>query len=236
MGQQGAGGWSYGYFNGTTGGTYATSKYIPFPSGTGPHSSANFWNGEAWVWFDGQPPFDTIGQIETRPSRFTTGGVNAEEHRVIRRWISEVAGTLQADWHIGKKDTTGTGLTLTIYQNGIQRDTYTLAPADFVGTNRTTIISGVAIGDAIDFMIAPGTDVIGDICFFNATLHGSGTLAGQFASNVGSMMTNINSSAYLRIPFNVADVSRLSGLALRLKYDDGFAIKCQRVIPTGDIK
>lgn len=222
-GQQGAGGWSYGYFNGTTGGTYATSKYIPFPSGTGPHSSANFWNGEAWVWFDGQPPFDTIGQIETRPSRFTTGGVNAEEHRVIRRWISEVAGTLQADWHIGKKDTTGTGLTLTIYQNGIQRDTYTLAPADFVGTNRTTIISGVAIGDAIDFMIAPGADVIGDICFFNATLHGSGTLAGQFASNVGSMMTNINSSAYLRIPFNVADVSRLSGLALRLKYDDGFA-------------
>ena len=223
VGQQGAGGWTYGYFNGTTGGTFATSKYVQYPSGTGPQSAANFWNGEAWTWFDGGPPFDLIGQIETRPSRFLTGGVNAEEHRVIRRWTSEVAGTLHADWHLGKKDATGSGLTLTIYQNGVQRDTYTLGGADFVGTNRTTVISGVAVGDAIDFMIAPGADVIGDLCFFNATIHGSGTLAGQFASEVGSLMTNINSSAYLRIPFNIADVSAISGLALRAKYDDGFA-------------
>jgi len=222
MGAQGVNGWSYGYFNASTGGTFAVSKFIPYPSGTGPHSAANFWNGEAWVWFDGEPPFDVIGQIETRPSRFTTGGIKGEEHRVIRRWISEVAGTLHADWHVGKKDPTGSGLTLTIFQNGTQRDTFTLGAGDFVGTNRTTTITGVAVGDVIDFVIAPGADIIGDLCFFNATLHGSGTLAGQFASNVGSLMTNINSSAYLRIPFNVADASTISGLALRLKYDDGF--------------
>ncbi len=222
-GAQGANGWSYGYFNGTTGGTYSTTKFVAFPSGSGPHSTANYWNGEAWKWFDGEPPFDTLGQLETRPSIFTTGGIKGNDHRVIRRWISEVAGTVHADWHIGKKDLTGAGMTLTIYQNGTQRDTYTLAAADFVGTNRTSVITGVAVGDAIDFMVSCGADVIGDIASFNATLHGSGTLAGQFASDVGNLMTNINSTAYLRIPFNVTDASAINGLSLRAKYDDGFA-------------
>ena len=219
---QGYRGWSYGYFNATTGGTYTTTKFVSFPAGTGPQGTANYWNGEAWQWFSGQPPFDTIGQIETLPSIFTTGGVNAQEHRVIRRWISEVAGTIYVDWHIGKKQLSGSGVTLTIYLNGTSRDTYSLAFADFAGTNKSTTITGVQVGDAIDFVVSPGADVIGDLSFFNATIHGSGTLAGQFASDVGNLMTNINSSAYLRIPFTVADPSSINALALRMKYDDGF--------------
>ncbi len=221
-GAQGLNGWSYGYFNATTGGTYTATKFLPFPSGSGPHSTANFWNGEAWQWFDGEPPFDTIGQILTRPSVFVTGGVKGNEHRVIRRWVSEVAGTLHVDWHVGKKDLTGGGVTFFLMHNGTQRDTLALTAADFTGTNRTTVVSGVAVGDAIDFVIAPGPDVIGDFVFLNATIHGSGTVAGQFASDVGAMMTNINSSAYLRIPFNVADASAITALELRARYDDGF--------------
>lgn len=221
-GQQGANGWSYGYFNASTGGTYSTTKFVSFPSGSGPHSAANYWNGAEWRWYDGEPPFDTIGQFEARPSIFTTGGLKGNEHRVIRRWISEVAGTLQVDWHISKKDLSGGGVNFFLFHNGTQRDTYTLTATNFVGTNRTTVITGVAVGDAIDFMVAPGADVIGDTSFFNATIHGHGTLAGQFASDVGGLMTNINSSAYLRIPFNATDVATISGLALRLKYDDGF--------------
>ncbi len=219
---QGANNWTYGYFNASTGGTYTTTKFLPFPNGTGPHSSGNFWNGAAWQWFDGDPPFDTIGQVLTRPSRFTTGGPKGNEHWVIRRWTSEVSGTIQIDWHIAKQDPTGSGVVLTIYQNGTQRENYILAGSDVTGTTRTTSISNVQIGDAIDFAVKPGADVIGDIVNFNATIRGSGTLAGEFASNVGSVMTNINASAYLRLPFNVANVSDVSGLTLRMKYDDGF--------------
>jgi len=221
-GTQGELNWTYGYFNATTGGVYATSKFIPFPSGTGPHASGNFWNGEAWKWFDGEPPFDIIGRIEARPSIFTTGGVRGNQHWVIRRWISEVSGTVQIDWHIGKKDTTGGGVTAAVYQNGTQRDTFNLAATDFIGTNRTITIANVQVGDAIDFTLAPGADIIGDLCFHNATIHGNGTLAGQFTSDVGGLMTNINASAYLRLPFNVTDAATISGLTLRMKYDDGF--------------
>jgi hypothetical protein len=222
-GTQGEKNWSYGYFNATTGGAYATAKFTPFPSAAGPYSSVNFWNGEAWKWFQGDPPFDTIGQIESRPNVFTTGGTNAHQHWVIRRWLSEVSGTIHVDWHVAKKDLTGGGVTASIYQNGTQRDTYVLGGADFVGTNRTVVINNVQVGDAIDFAIAAGTDIIGDLCFLNATIHGSGTLAGQFTSDVGNLMSNINASAYLRLPFTMADVSGINGLTLRVKYDDGFA-------------
>ena len=227
-GTQGEKNWSYGHFNATTGGTYATAKFTPFPSGTGPHSSGNFWNGEAWKWFDGNPPFDTIGQVEMMPSAFQTGGVDANTHWVIRRWISEVSGTIHVDWHIGKKDLTGSGMVGAVYQNGVQRDTFSIIAADFVGTNRTITISGVQVGDSIDIVATPGTTagqdfIAGDLCFLNATIHGNGTVAGQFASNVGSLMTNINSSAYLRLPFTVADASAVNGLTLRMKFDDGFA-------------
>ena len=223
-GTQGEKNWTYGFFNATTGGAYATAKFTPFPSGTGPHGSGNYWNGAAWKWFEGDPPFDTIGQIEMRPSVFTTGGTNGNQHWVIRRWISEVSGTIHVDWHIAKKDLTGSGVTTAVYQNGTQRDTFTLAAADFVGTNRTIVISGVQVGDAIDLTMATGADVIGDLCFLNATIHGNGTLAGQFASDVGNLMTNINASAYLRLPFTVADVSTISGVTLRMKYDDGCVV------------
>jgi hypothetical protein len=227
-GTQGENNWSYGYFNATTGGTYTATKFIPFPSGTGPHSTANFWNGEAWKWFDGDPPFDTIGQTEMRPSAFQTGGPVGNTHWAIRRWVSEVGGTIHVDWHIGKKDLTGNGMVGAIYQNGTQRDTFSISAADFTGTNRTITISGVQVGDVIDLAVTPGTItppeyISGDLCFLNATIHGNGTLAGQFASDVGNLMTNINSSAYLRLPFNVADARAINGLTLRLKYDDGFA-------------
>jgi len=230
-GTQGEKNWTYGYYNQTTGGvTYASSKFVPFPSGTGPQSSGNFWNGEAWKWFDGDPPFDTIGQIEMMPSAFQTGGTRGATNWVIRRWVSEVSGTIQVDWHIGKKELTGNGMVATIYQNGTQRDTFAITAADFIGTNKTITIASVQVGDLIDIAVTPGIItagtlpdfITGDLCFLNATIHGSGTLAGQFASDVGNLMTNINSSAYLRLPFTVADVSAIAGLTLRMKYDDGF--------------
>ena len=219
-GGHGNGNWFYGYFNRGTGGVYTAQKFIPFPFGTGPHSAANYWNGEAWKWFDGNPPFDTLAQVETQPSIFPTGASN--EHWVIRRWVSEVSGNIQVDWHIGKKDLTGAGVIGTVFQNGTSRDTFSLPGGDFVGTNRTITITGVQVGDVIDFAVAPGTDIIGDLCFLNATIHGTGSLSIQFVSNVGGLMTNINASAYLRIPFSLTNAQSLINLTLRMKVDDGF--------------
>jgi hypothetical protein len=41
-------------------------------------------------------------------------------------------------------------------------------------------------------------------------------------TNVASQMDNINTSAYIRIPFTVTNPSAYNGLVLRMKYDDGY--------------
>ena len=47
---------------------------------------------------------------------------------------------------------------------------------------------------------------------------------GLFGTNgdVGAQMSGINTSAYIRIPFDLADPTGLTGLMLDMKYDDGF--------------
>ena len=45
--------------------------------------------------------------------------------------------------------------------------------------------------------------------------------SGLIGTDVETSMHNVNASAYLRIPFTVADPATLASLALRVKYDDG---------------
>jgi hypothetical protein len=48
------------------------------------------------------------------------------------------------------------------------------------------------------------------------------TYTDLITNDIGLMMKNVNTSAYIRIRFDVADLSRVSSLVLRLKYEDGF--------------
>jgi hypothetical protein len=224
-GEQGYKGWTYGAFIKTnTAAVYSPGRFGAFPSAPGPHGVNNFWNGEMWQWFDGDPPFDRIGRITSMPNIFpSTSTTNAQEHWVIRRWVSEIAGTLHIDWHLAKKDLTGNGATARVLRNGNPVGTQiTIGGADFVGSNRADVIANVQVGDVIDFTVEPGGDIVGDECFFSAVVHGVTTLSNQFNTDVSSAMANVNATAYLRIPFTVTDASALNTLALRVKYDDGF--------------
>ncbi len=40
--------------------------------------------------------------------------------------------------------------------------------------------------------------------------------------NIGAVMSNVNASAYLRVPFEVSDPAQYEALTLRIRYDDGF--------------
>jgi hypothetical protein len=229
-GVQGAGGWSYGYWIKTNASaTYSSGQFVAFPSGGGPQSAFNFWDGAQWHWFDGDPPFDTLGQVISQPNLFPGTGTNALEHWVIRRWVSEISGQITIDWHFSKIDLTGEGTIAKVFRNGTQIDTISLAGSDFAGTNKTIAPFPVQVGDLIDFTVEPGPSTpspnsIGDICSLNATISGSTTLSNQFATDVGFLMKNINASAYLRIPFVVTNTLGFDTLTLRLKYDDGIIV------------
>jgi hypothetical protein len=229
-GVQGYRGWTYGAFiktNRTL--AYGANRFGAFPSGSGPHSSDNFWNGEMWQWFDGDPPFDRIGQYTAHPSVFSTSSTtNADEHWVIRRWVSEIAGAVHIDWHFGKQELTGGGATARLFRNGTAVGAaVTIAGGDFVGTNRTDVIANMQIGDVIDFAVDPldvggATNIVGDLCFFNATIYGITTLSNHFQTDVRGAMQNVNASAYLRLPFTISEAFAFNSLTLRVKYDDGF--------------
>ena len=146
---QGAGGWFYGYWiKPSAGAAYSSAQFVRFPSSTGPQSAANFWDGAQWHWFDGDPPFDTLGQLLCRPNLYPAAGTNSLEHWVIRRWVSEITGQITIDWHFSKMDLTGEGTIAKVFRNGVQIDSITLTANDFAGTNKTIAPFAVQAGDA----------------------------------------------------------------------------------------
>ena len=46
--------------------------------------------------------------------------------------------------------------------------------------------------------------------------------ASAIVTDIGAQMTNVGSSAYVRLPFTVTNVTQVQDLKLRLRYDDGF--------------
>src|SRR6185295_11667614 len=59
--------------------------------------------------------------------------------------------------------------------------------------------------------------------FVTAVIRGSPNLTAQIASSLKDDMLDLNASAFVRVPFTVADPSAIQFLTLRMKFDDGFA-------------
>jgi len=229
-GTQGEKNWFYGYYNVTedTFPGYQTTNFTAFPSDNGPPSAFNFWDGEKWIWYNGNPPRDTIGQNYCFPNgnNVTTG----REHWVLRRWVSQVSGAIIIDWHLAKQDISiqgGSGVTGHVFVNGLQKDSALISNSDPVGITKSIVVTNVHLGDFIDFALDPagigGTDDYSDGSFMNATIYGFTDLTRQINSNIELAMQNVNPSAYLRVPFVVTNLSAINALTLRMKYNDGFA-------------
>ncbi len=227
-GEQGAGGWFYGYFDAGTNAvtpTYRATNFVAFPRNNGPHGPGNLWDGSSWDWWNGDPPATEIGRHVMNPNGFNAPPM----HWPIRRWISEVSGSITVDWSILKLQASGGGVTARVFHNGVQRDTITLP-----GTNANTVfrsinISGVSVGDPIDIVVdSAGLGGSfgdgGDRCWVTATIRGRPSLTPYVASSVETAMRNINASAYVRVPFTVTNPAAVQFLNLRMQYDDGFAV------------
>jgi hypothetical protein len=229
-GVQGEKNWFYGYYNRSAdpNRTYQAADFTPFPRSSGPSSPSNFWDEEEWDWFSGDPPFDKIGQYWMVPN----GTNNGAEHWVIRRWVSEVSGTLSLQWAAFKElpdqnNPGGGGVTVRIFHNGAPRDSAVVAGGDVFGVNRTVTLNNVQVGDTIDIALDP-TNVDGrphddtDRTFVTAVIRGLPSLASQITTDLEGVMRHVNATAYFRFPFMVDDPSQFNSLTLRLKHDDGF--------------
>src|SRR3954463_3355552 len=226
-GAQGERNWFYGYYNKTADLVpgYQATNFTPFLRNDGPPSSGNFWTGTLWDWFNGNPPWDEIAQTTAHPNGTnSTGG----EHWVIRRWVSQVSGRITVDWTLAKQNIAGgNGVTGRIFRNGVQVDSAVIAGTDGVGVSRTIAITNVQAGDFIDIALDPtGTDGSpndgSDGSVMTVLIRGTPSLSGAVAGDIQSAMKNINSTAYIRVPFVVTNSAPINFLTLRMKYDDGF--------------
>ena len=148
-GVQGQNGWFYGYYDagGDVDGTYQAGEFTPF--------AADEWTGSRWRPTD-RPPNTALAQVWSLPNGSNrTGG----EQWAIRRWQSDVEGTVAIDWRLAKYlYTGGNGVSGLVFVNGQLVDQTTIARNDLAGVSRRVAID-VSVGDVVDFAHSPvGTD------------------------------------------------------------------------------
>jgi hypothetical protein len=224
-GIQGQDNWLYGYYNKSfdVPAVYQSTNFAQFPSSGGVYGPENYFNGTAWDWYAGNPPWTEIGRTNGHPN----GSNNGVEHWAIRRWISEISGTIRVDWFLRKAASGGNGVTGRIYHNNTQRDSALIAGSNTTGTNRAVSFA-VQMGDTVDIALdSIGTDGqandASDGSFYNARISILPSYTNQFTTSIASQMAGVNPGAFIRIPFTVTNASAIEFLTLRMKYDDGFA-------------
>ena len=225
-GVQGYKGWTYGYYNKTTDGDgiYQANNLTPFPRDSGGYSATNFWNGSGYDWYAGNPPWTELGQYAVHPN----GTNNAQEHWVVRRWTSTVTGAVSVSYKVQKTNGFGGGVGIRAFHNNLEKDSVMIAGGDTAGTTRTFVIPSIGIGDTIDVCLTPvglgGTDDGSDGSAFSVNISKLTQLSDGISSTgqIQSIMRDINSSAYVRVPFTLATLPTLDSMKLKIRYDDGF--------------
>lgn len=176
-GGQGGNGWYFGWYNRTADGDAAYDATNDF-NRTDPS-----WTFASSTWQLGvpgsptaNPPWTDVSQFRQHPNGTNQAAPNMAEHWSVRRWVSEVSGAISIHWHMGKQGAAGNGTTVYLMQNGVVRDTASIAGTDTVGTSRLVSLD-VQLGDFIDFALSPyGPGGLGDDgsdgTFVNAIIYG----------------------------------------------------------------
>ena len=95
-GEQGADGWTYGYYNYTLDAdkVYQQADFIEFPAST--------WNGTMYdLTSAASGPWTELGQTNVHPNG--TNSVPGHEHWAIRRWTSSYAGPARISFRIATR-------------------------------------------------------------------------------------------------------------------------------------
>jgi len=127
----------------------------------------------------------------------------------------------------------GDGSSVRIYIDGVQRASGGGVTASYGSSSEPFRIGGGGIFDTTGNFFNGQVDEV--LVYHRALspseiqlLHQSGftptdsSVAPFVNTDVGSIMSNINSSAYIRLPFTVSNPTNVSLLTLRMRYDDGF--------------
>jgi hypothetical protein len=173
-GEQGAGGWFWGYYNLTqdVDASYEADDFTEFtnscdPDGVSPCAGGgpvdplgNHWSGVQWdLTAAASGPWTELGRETTHPNG--TNSLPNEEHWTMRRWVSTVEGTVYLRWHMRKTNPNcGDGVTGIVFVDGEEVDRADIASADTIGVTRGVTADlplsvEVRVGSTIDLALTP---------------------------------------------------------------------------------
>ncbi len=147
-GIQGERDWFNGYYNLTRDGDgrYDTSDFIAF-------RRADHWTGNSWDLLNASAgPWTFIGRDGNHPNG--TNSAPNEEHWTIRRWRSDIAGTVFITWHMRKTNLNGNGVGGKLFVDGREVDSAVIAGNDGTGVTRD-VIAAVSVGSFVDLALTP---------------------------------------------------------------------------------
>ncbi|MBP7936810.1 MAG: lamin tail domain-containing protein [Phycisphaerae bacterium] len=160
----------------------------------------------------------------------------------VENYVVQVTGTIvipsMGEWTFGVNSDDGFELTLTragtVFETSFPEprstsDTLAVFEITEVGTyNVNLVFYECGGGSALEFFAAPGSyesfnaeafDLVGDTASGGLAV---GVLGGDIATDIGAEMRDVNSSVWVRVPFQVDSPTSYEFMALRMKYEDGY--------------
>ncbi len=180
-GEQGTGGWSYGYWNlgqDTDGRYQQRADFRAFATfGTDPineFASRELVEGELWTLKDGVY-YTSIWANGGHPNAATAlGNYAAEEHWAVRRWTSPVAGAVKIAGHYGKSMPWGANWSGGAHVRIVVDDRVVLDAEADEQRVAYEVEAQLDEGSHVDFMLGPGRSGSIGVIDFTAMIRSKG--------------------------------------------------------------
>lgn len=177
---QGQEGWYYGYYDGDVTASYTPDDFEEFPQ-HGPTSWIINRSDRSGYW-------TSLYAVGGHPNGPVANYYQGTEHWTVRRWISDVSGTILIEGFIRKSNgSSGDGITAHIFLNQTEVFSELRPGNDPLGVEYAMEVN-VQVGDILDFAISPNNYDMYDSTKFTAI----GTLAYELEEPVIAFGQELN--------------------------------------------
>jgi hypothetical protein len=159
---QGQHNWQYGYYDGP----FTSSNFKEMTSCL---PNDTWYGGEAW-WVDPALYWTSIRAAVSFPNGPTSCGRQNVEHWAVRRWVSEVTGTVTIRGTVANV-LSGSDFTGLILVDGEEKLRQPVASTEEMPYTLNDV--SVSVGSVVDFAIIPGASDCNDHARFTATISGA---------------------------------------------------------------
>lgn len=157
---QGSNNWYYGYYDGDSTIPYTSGDFEEFPQIT---------STSGWIIHRGDPSgyWTSMGRYGGHPNGPVANYYKGTLHWSVRRWVSDVQGTISISGNLSKSSTFGDGTICKILVNDDVVYSQKVLGTEPAGIDYSIEVE-INIGDTIDFAITPGANDLYDSTRFNA--------------------------------------------------------------------